>query len=202
MSSLNRPFESTQHIIGAVVRDPGGDPVGEVNDVIFDTVEGRIAYVHLDLRRSGGRNRVVVPWSALSVDTGHDDGWRIAAHKATLDRFAGTGTETSGPRRSVTTTGQHRAVPGPASVTKEHAMETQSPGRKADLDREPDDVVADPALGLAEKIRILEDLRLDAVELQTATAENMPPSGDTAGQATERLSRIDAALRMLRGDDG
>ena len=79
-------------------------------------------------------------------------------------------------------------------------MESAATGREAYRDREPEDVAADQTLAKEEKIRILEDLRLDAIELQTATAENMPAPGDAVGQSTDRLSRIDAALRTLRAE--
>lgn len=65
-----------------------------------------------------------------------------------------------------------------------------------DPDRDPADIVADDSLDTATKIKLLTDLRLDAVELQTATEENMP--GD--GSAADRLQRIDAALTELGAD--
>lgn len=65
-----------------------------------------------------------------------------------------------------------------------------------DPDRDPADIVADDSLDTATKIRLLSDMRLDAVELQTATEENMP--GD--GTAADRLQRIDAALTELGAD--
>ncbi|MDX1481028.1 MAG: hypothetical protein R3315_05085 [Woeseiaceae bacterium] len=66
----------------------------------------------------------------------------------------------------------------------------------ADPDRNPEDIVADDRLDAATKIKLLTDMRLDAVELQTATDENMP--GD--GSAADRLQRIDAALTELGAD--
>lgn len=60
-------------------------------------------------------------------------------------------------------------------------------------DRDPKELIADTRLETATKVRILENLRVDAVELQTATAENMPGDG-TAG---DYLQRIDAALETL-----
>jgi hypothetical protein len=59
-------------------------------------------------------------------------------------------------------------------------------------------VARDGALSVAQKIEILENWRLDLVELLTATGENMPSDHPGSGDAAEQLREVCAALDAVR----
>ena len=60
----------------------------------------------------------------------------------------------------------------------------------------------DASVPKEEKIRALEDVRLDLLERQRATEENMGPKSATdAGKIGEQLQQITKALTTLRGSE-
>lgn len=63
---------------------------------------------------------------------------------------------------------------------------------------EPRYVVTNEELSDQEKITILENWKLDLMELQTATEENMPGSGTETGGVADELGAVIEALRMIR----
>ncbi len=66
--------------------------------------------------------------------------------------------------------------------------------------REPRYVVENEELSDPEKITILENWKLDLMELQTATEENMPATGTEADSAADELRAVIEALRMIRSE--
>jgi hypothetical protein len=67
------------------------------------------------------------------------------------------------------------------------------------LSRDPAKVLASEALSDDEKMSILESWKLDLVERQRASDENMRAGSDApAGDAAERLREVANALRTLR----
>lgn len=64
--------------------------------------------------------------------------------------------------------------------------------------RHPHRVLADHDLSTAEKIKLLEDWRLDLLELQRAAEENMPSATVQPGEVAERLRQVTEALAILR----
>ncbi len=59
----------------------------------------------------------------------------------------------------------------------------------------PVDVLADPELTRREKVAVLRGWRLDAIQLATATAENL-----TGADSPNQLGEVLSALRQLRAD--
>jgi nitrogen fixation protein len=64
--------------------------------------------------------------------------------------------------------------------------------------REPKYVVENDELSDQEKITILENWKLDLMELQKATEENMPGTGTEADSAGDELRAVIEALRIVR----
>jgi len=65
------------------------------------------------------------------------------------------------------------------------------------LDTTPEAILAAADLSGDEKRKRLEDLKLDIVERQTATAENMPVRGDAGHDLSDLLRRVNEALESL-----
>ena len=64
------------------------------------------------------------------------------------------------------------------------------------------DLLDDTSVSNEEKIRKLEDLRLDLLERQRATEENMgTKAGKESGEIGDQLQRVTEALTILRGND-
>ncbi len=66
------------------------------------------------------------------------------------------------------------------------------------LFREPQSVLANKELSDREKINILENWKLDLMELQTATEENMPGAGTDTDLVADELRAVIEALRVIR----
>jgi len=67
--------------------------------------------------------------------------------------------------------------------------------------RDPQRVLEHQELSEEQKIRLLMNWRLDLLELERATEENMAGTDD-AGNVAERLSRVNAALDELGARPG
>ena len=65
------------------------------------------------------------------------------------------------------------------------------------LAAEPEAIVRNPAMTDGEKRRLLEELKLDLVERQTAAAENMNAT-DRDSKVSDLLRRVNDALSDLR----
>lgn len=63
---------------------------------------------------------------------------------------------------------------------------------------EPRHVVTNKELSDQDKISILENWKLDLMELQKATEENMPGRGNETGSVADELGAVIEALRMIR----
>jgi hypothetical protein len=64
------------------------------------------------------------------------------------------------------------------------------------------DLLDDTSVSNEEKIRKLEDLRLDLLERQLATEENMGrKAGKEAGEIGDQLQQVTEALTNLRGNE-
>jgi len=71
-----------------------------------------------------------------------------------------------------------------------------------ELSRRLQDLLDDASVSNEEKIRNLEDLRLDLLERQRATEENMgTKAGREAGEIGDQLQQVTEALTTLRGND-
>ncbi len=66
------------------------------------------------------------------------------------------------------------------------------------LFKEPRYVVANQELSDQEKITILENWKLDLIELQKATEENMPGTGTETDAVGDDLRAVIEALRMIQ----
>ena len=66
------------------------------------------------------------------------------------------------------------------------------------LFQEPHHVLENKALSVQEKISILEDWKLDLIELQTATEENMSAKGQETDAVADDLQAVIEALRVIR----
>ena len=89
MNEKGSRFWKLRDLLDRTARDISGRPVGQVADVIFDPVEGRIAYLRIRLNRpdSAREYGVTVPWSAISqASESREDIW-IAARESTLRRL-------------------------------------------------------------------------------------------------------------------
>ncbi len=67
------------------------------------------------------------------------------------------------------------------------------------LFREPHHVLENKELSVQEKISILEDWKLDLIELQTATEENMSARGQETDAVADDLQAVIEALRLIQG---
>lgn len=74
-----------------------------------------------------------------------------------------------------------------------------APGRSHRRFAAPEDILIDRDLDGKERLRLLEDWRLELELLATATAENMPQLNATrnAAQPEEMLRRVNACRRLL-----
>ena len=64
------------------------------------------------------------------------------------------------------------------------------------------DLLDDTSVSNEEKIRNLEDMRLDLLERQRATEENMgAKAAQESGEIGDQLQRVTEALAILRGSD-
>lgn len=89
MNQKSSRFWALRDLLGWIVRDIRGRPVGHVADIIVDPAEGRIAYLRIRLNQpeTGMECRITVPWSAISrVSESRQDIW-IAARESTLQRL-------------------------------------------------------------------------------------------------------------------
>lgn len=89
MSDTNSRFWRLSELLDRTTRDIRGRPVGHVADVIVDSAEGRLAYLHIRLDDTGGNTGtgITVPWSAISRIPDSQQDLRIAARKDTLLRL-------------------------------------------------------------------------------------------------------------------
>jgi len=62
----------------------------------------------------------------------------------------------------------------------------------------PRRVLTDDGLSTTDKIRLLEDWRLDLLEKLRASEENMPSAIERPGDVAERLRQVTEALAILR----
>jgi len=58
-------------LTGDAVVDPGGEPLGRIQEIMLDVPSGRIAYVVLCVPAppAGDRKLFAVPWEALTLDS-------------------------------------------------------------------------------------------------------------------------------------
>jgi len=61
----------------------------------------------------------------------------------------------------------------------------------------PNDILEDPALPAHKKRQLLEDWRLDLLERQTATEENMAGSESASAEISEQLRLVNKALNAI-----
>ena len=61
----------------------------------------------------------------------------------------------------------------------------------------PKQLLDDDSLTTSQKLNGLQDWRLDLLERQKATEENMPSSDDQSGEVAEELRRVNDALRII-----
>jgi hypothetical protein len=77
--------------------------------------------------------------------------------------------------------------------------------RRRDVERlfeDPAKVVENEELSKADKLKILENWKLDLIELQRANDENMARYGRDGGDVAESLRAVSMALESLRGLPG
>ena len=71
-----------------------------------------------------------------------------------------------------------------------------------EFSRRLQDLLDDTSVSNEEKIRKLKDMRLDLLERQRATEENMAAkAGKEAGEIGDQLQQVTKALTLLRGND-
>jgi hypothetical protein len=83
---------------------------------------------------------------------------------------------------------------------EEHSMATSYESDGHEYER-PAQVV-DSDLPTEKKIALLEDWRLDLIERQRATEENMPGSATASGEIGDALQQVNEALTKLRAAAG
>ena len=65
----------------------------------------------------------------------------------------------------------------------------------------PSEVAEHPELSIQDKLAILRNWRLDLIELQTATNENMVDANADPGAVAERLRQVSEAIERLEPAD-
>jgi sporulation protein YlmC with PRC-barrel domain len=90
-----RELSTADDFKGMKVQDRQGMRIGEVDRLILDPAEGRIAYVVVSaLRGSKGRGEVIVPWNAVQVQgakpSGVSGGDRVLVVKVPRDELMQT----------------------------------------------------------------------------------------------------------------
>jgi len=89
-------FIPLRNLLGKVVHDLSGAPVGAMQELLLDIADGRVTYVEIALDLDGTLDNerpgssLTVPWSALQRKSASSASaeWRIAAGRATLERLA------------------------------------------------------------------------------------------------------------------
>ena len=70
----------------------------------------------------------------------------------------------------------------------------RDPGREFS---DPIELVEHPDLSQPDKLELLRQWRLDLIELQQATGENMPSAGTEPGETADKLRRVTKAIAEL-----
>ena len=87
---MTTPTLSSNTLIGDPVKNPAGEQLGTVKEVMFDLEDGRVAYI---VMASGGilgmgDSYFAVPWSMLTVDT-DDKSVVVDVGKETIENAPG-----------------------------------------------------------------------------------------------------------------
>ena len=95
-------FNSIATLLGRPVRDINGTPIGQVEDLLIDADNGRIAYVSCQLTDGFGDSRsLTVPWSAVRVARGDRLAVRIVVGEAVLRRLAAANSAIAGDTNTI-----------------------------------------------------------------------------------------------------
>ena len=87
---MTTPTLSSNTLIGDPVKNPAGEQLGTVKEVMFDLENGRVAYI---VMASGGilgmgDSYFAIPWSMLTVDT-DDKSVVVDVDKETIENAPG-----------------------------------------------------------------------------------------------------------------